>query len=314
MATYASKLRDTAIDNSTIQFDSLGRIQAGGMMAPFSAGTKGGAPSVFYVDGNVVSSGNGLSWTSAFKTLTEGLVAAHAYMSTSGNRAWAHRATVYACGDTLTEDLVILAEKSDVIGVGTNSGFDKCGLTGNHVPVTTNCWAVRFYNFHFRATTAGIIWDLTAPSHGIKFFNCEFAGRSASHTHAIRAIVVQNVEIAYCRWFTSTGNFTTAAIEIGAGNAYGLYVHDNIIVGSLGVVINASTTAVGGALYIDNNIVNAAGLTIDDNSDLAIVTNNRCISAGAYAADTSHDFNLAKACNNVVTGNNDTKMVPIHST
>lgn len=314
MATYAAKLRDTAIDNSTIQFDSLGRIQAGGMMAPFSAGTKGGAPSVFYVDGNVVSSGNGLSWTSAFKTLAEGLVAAHAYMSTSGNRAWAHRATVYACGDNLTENLVILAEKTDVIGVGTTSGWDKAGLDGNHVPVTTNTWACRFYNFYFTATTAGIIWDLTAPSHGIKFYNCYFDGRGAAHTRAIRATVVQQMDIVGCKWFTSTANFTTAAIEIGAGNAFGLNIKDNRIVGSLGVVINASTTAVGGALYVDNNIINAAGLTIDDNSDLAIVTNNRCISAGAYAADTTHDFNLAKACNNVVTGNNDTKMVPIHST
>ena len=309
MATYAAKLRKTAVDGQTIRLLPDGRIRGNAGMEPFSAGPLGGAPSTCYVDGNVVSSGNGLGWLSAFKTLTEGLAAAHAYMSTSGNRAWAHRATVYCCGDTLTEDLVILAEKSDVIGVGTNSGFDKCGVTGNHVPVTTNCWACRFYNLHFRATTAGIIWDLTAPSHGIKFINCEFAGRSASHTHAIRATVVQMMEIIGCKWLTSTGNFTTAAIAIGAGNAYGLNIKDNRIVGKTGIVINSATTAVGGGLYIDHNVIKANNLTIDDDSDLAVCTDNRCISLAAFGG-TAYDFNIRLAAGNIVSGAADSAHVP----
>ena len=100
MATYASKLRSSALDGATLRLNAAGQAAAGGIMEPFSAGTTGGAPSVFYVDGNVVSSGNGLGWLSAFKTLAEGLAAAHSYASTSGNRAWAHPANT--CSKALT--------------------------------------------------------------------------------------------------------------------------------------------------------------------------------------------------------------------
>ena len=103
MATYASKVRSTGIDNGSIKLNARGELTTGVAMEPFSAGTSGGAPSVFYVDGNVVSSGDGLGWISAFKTLAEGLAAAHSYMSTSGNRAWAQAATVYCCADKFTE-------------------------------------------------------------------------------------------------------------------------------------------------------------------------------------------------------------------
>lgn len=308
MATYAAKLRPSAVDGQTIRVLPDGRIRGNAGIEPFSAGTKGGAPSVFYVDGNVVSSGNGLSWLSASKTLAEGLAMAHAYMSTSGNRAWAHRATVYCCGDDLTEDLVILAEKSDVIGVGTSSGWDRCGLIGNHVPVTTNTWACRFYNIHFSATTQGIIWDLTAPSHGIKFIDCEFEDRGPAHTHAIRATVVQQMEIANCRWYAlNAGRFTTAAIAIGAGNSFGLYIHDNVIAGAVGIVIDGSATSVGGRLLIDNNIITTGGKVIADASNKAYVTRNRCSTDVSEATPGDMWDGAARYwCDNIITGSGGT--------
>lgn len=315
MATYASFLRKSGVDGGTIRLNAEGRLSAGGIMEPFSAGTKGGAPSVFYVDGNVVSSGNGLSWLSAVKTLAEGLAMAHAYMSTSGNRAWAQRATVYCCGDDLTEDLVILAEKTDVVGVGTSSGWDMCGLIGNHVPVTTNTWACRFYNIHFSATTAGIIWDLTAPSHGIKFIDCEFEGRGPAHTHAIRATVVQQMEIAGCRWYAARSTFSTAAIAIGAGNSFGLYIHNNFIVGKVGIVFDSSTVATAGNMIIDNNIIASSTLCIDDEADVALISNNTFFSDAACGASGGTignciDVTDPKTCNNFLSGSDGNVMLP----
>lgn len=313
MATYAGKVRSTAVDNATIRLNASGEIAAGGIMEPFSAGTKGGAPSVFYVDGNVVSSGNGLSWLSAVKTLAEGLAMAHAYMSTSGNRAWAQRATVYCCGDNLVENLVILAEKSDIIGVGSSSGYTKCYLDGNHVPVTTNCWGTRWFNMAFGATTQGIIWTLTVVSGGIEFRDCIFSSRGPAHTRAIQATALGSMKVFGCQWEAAPADFSTAAIDILAGDAAQTIISDSYICGTIGIRTNAGMTATAGALIIDNNVIRAADEVIDDESDIAIVTNNRCISAAAYGA-TAFDFNLALACNNVITGNNDTKMVPIHST
>ncbi|KKL21180.1 hypothetical protein LCGC14_2448060, partial [marine sediment metagenome] len=277
MATYASKLRKTAVDGQTIRLLPDGRIRGNAGIEPFSAGTLGGAPSIFYVDGNVVSSGNGLGWLSAFKTLAEGLVAAHAYMSTSGNRAWAQRATVYCCGDNLDEDLVLGAEKSDVIGVGTSTSFDRCILIGNHAPRTTTTQGMRWYNMHFDSDTAGILWSLTAISSGIKYLGCTFGGRDAAQTSAILGTACTWIEVADCKFETNTANFTTACFSIAAGAAVGLNIHNNFIKGSIGILINGSATAVGGSLLIDRNVIHTANETITDSSSLAVVTNNQLI-------------------------------------
>ncbi len=314
MATYASKLRSTAVDGQTIRLLPDGRIRGNAGMEPFSAGTKGGAPSVFYVDGNVVSSGNGLSWLSAVKTLAEGLAMAHAYMSTSGNRAWAQRATVYCCGDYLNEDLVILAEKSDIIGVGTVNGFDRCGLQGLHVPVTTNCWASRWYNMHFENDSAGAIWTLTSVSAGIKFLNCTFASRDTADAIAVKATAVGFLEIGGCHWACGPEKFTTAAIDILAGNAADTLIHDNFICGAVGIRINASTTSAAGIILINNNVIRSSGETINDGGSVAYVTNNMLITAASTATTTDgYTGDLALWANNLLTGSTKTDQIPFIS-
>ena len=314
MATYASKLRPSAVDGQTIRVLPDGRIRGNAGMEPFSAGTSGGAPATFYVDGNVVSSGNGLGWLSAFKTLSEGLVAAHAYMSTGGNRAWAHRATVYCCGDNLDEDLVLGAEKSDVIGVGTSGSFDRCILIGNHAPRTTTTQGMRLYNMHFDSDTVGILWSLTAISSGIKFLGCTFGGRDAAQTSAILGTACTWIEVSNCMWETSEDNFVTASISIAAGAAVGLNIHNNFIKGSIGILINGSATAVGGSLLIDHNVLHVANETITDSSSLAIVTNNQLITLASTGTTTDgYTGNLALWSNNLLTGSGKTDQIPFIS-
>ena len=311
MATYASKLRPTAVDGSTCRINHMGQLQANAGMEPFSAGTKDGVPAVFYVDGNVVSSGRGNSWDSAFKTLAEGLAAAQSYQSTSGNRAWAHRATVYACGDSLTEDLVILAEKTDVIGVGSCNSLKKCQVIGNHVPVTTTTSGCRFINFQFSEADAGAMWTLTSVSGGINFINCDFSVRGAIATHGIlmTALGYANVIIDGCYFDAFPNGFTTGAIVVGAGLCDKLVITNNYINSSIGIVINASTTNVAGVIQIDRNVITATTFCIDDDSALAIVTNNMMVSSANVGA-TMYDLNLAKAAGNVATGADDTHSVP----
>jgi len=279
-------------------------------MLPFSAGTKGGTPSVFYVDGNVVSSGNGLSWTSACKTLAEGLAMAHAYMSTSGNRAWAQRATVYCCGDTLTEDLVILAEKSDIIGVGSNSGITQCTLTGNHIPVTTNCWGTRWYNMNFKEADAGAIWTLTSVSAGIQFRGCSFESRGAVATHGILATAPGGMVVDHCDFWAAVTSFTTGCIVLGAGDAAKLRITNNYINGAIGVVINASTTCNAGQMIIDNNVIRCATLAVDDNSDLALISRNIIMSDADNDTITNIVDEGVKSCGNIVTGSSSTQTHP----
>ena len=308
MATHTSFVRKSGVDGGTIRLNSRGQLSAGGIMEPFSAGTLGGAPSVFYVDGNVVSSGNGLSWLSAFKTLTEGLVAAHSYMSTSGNRAWAQRATVYCCGDSLDEDLVILAEKSDIIGVGTTNGFDRCQLIGNHVPVTTNCWATRWYNMRFTNQTAANIWTLTSVSGGIKFLGCTFAAPSTAAPSAVAATAVGVMEINGCDWAGAPEMFSTSGVELATGAAAGTIIRNNLISAATGVRVAAGTTvSSAGSIYIDNNVFHTSLKMIQDASNLARVTRNRGTTA-ISEADPGHmwDGNAAYWCDNIITGSGGT--------
>ena len=229
MATYAAKLRNTAVDNSTVRLNADGLLSSNVGMQPFT--TKTGQVGVFYVDGNITSSGDGKTWQTAKKTLTEGLAQAHAYMSTSANRAWAHRAKVYCVGDSFTEDLVILAEKTDVIGVGSADSLKKPQLIGNHVPVTTNTWGCRFINWQFSEADAGAMWTLTAVSAGINFIGCDFSVRGAVATHGIlmTAMGYANIVIEDCYFDAYPSGFTTGAIVIGAGLGDKIIIRNNSI-------------------------------------------------------------------------------------
>ena len=307
MATYAGKVRKTAVDNATIRLDSKGRISAGGIREPFSAGTLGGAPSVFYVDGNVVSSGNGLGWLSAVKTLSEGLALAHAYQSTSGNRAWAHRATVYAVGDALTEDIVLAAEKSDCIGVGTSNSHDRPELIGNHVPATNNTWGMRWYNWHFAEADAGAMWTLQGQEAGWKFINCVFSVRGALATHGILWTNAYNLEVVDCFFDGFPSGFSTGAIVIGAGLSDRLIIQNNTILASIGVVIDASYTNTAGICLIKDNTFVVSTLAIDDNSSIAWIAENRIMSSAAVGATGGSIGNIIDStdpfgCHNFVTG------------
>ena len=311
MGAYAGKVRSTAVDNATIRLNAKGQISAGGIMEPFSAGTKGGAPSVFYVDGNVVSSGNGLSWLSAAKTLAEGLAMAHAYMSTSGNRAWAQRATVYCCADNFTEDLVILAEKSDIIAVGSASGYTSCYLDGNHVPVTTNCWGTRWFNWNFGSSTAGIFWTLTSVSGGIEFHNCTFSSRGPAHTIAIQATALGSMKVYGCTWEAASTGFSTAAIDILAGDAAQTIIRDSYIAGAIGIRVNASTTTTAGNIVVDNNTIRCTTLALDDNADVAVLTRNMILSdADNDTIGNIIDGDATLHCGNIVTGSSSTQTYP----
>jgi hypothetical protein len=314
MATYASKLRPSAVDGQTIRVLPDGRIRGNAGMEPFSAGTKGGAPSVFYADGNVVSSGNGLSWLSATKTLSEALVMAHAYMSTSGNRAWAQRATVYCCADNFTEDITLFAEKTDVIGVGTTNQHPRPRIEGTHVLVavgTDTFHGCRWFNVEWYGAAAGIIVDIPADQNGQEFHNCVWSAVDAA-TIGLRAVQSHDMTVKGC-WFdpnTSGVGFSTAAIQINAGSVTNFLLEGcRIYSGSIGLDFNPTAGQPINCWAIKNNIY-ATGQTIDDESTGLLVAENNLISAAAEGTGSSWTFSTAKSVHNYSTGNDNTEEVP----
>jgi hypothetical protein len=311
MATYASKIRKTGIDNTSIQLDSKGRMIAGGQMQPFSSK---GNPSVFYVDGNVLTTGDGRTWDSAYKTLAQGLAAAHTYMSTSANRAWAQRATVYACADSFTENLTKFAEKTDVIGVGSTNQHTHTRLIGAHVleAATEDTYhGCRFYNFEFYGSGANENVTIPADQNGIRFINCKFTP-GASGTIGIMAVQSHDMKIIGCEFEpnTSGGGFTTAAIQINAGSVTNLVIKDSYIYSSgIGLDFNPTTTQPINCRIEGCTLICPGGLAIDEESDdLWVIDNRWCCEA--TAAGSSYDLDVKHAVGNIATGSDVTDGVP----
>ena len=324
MATFASKLRPSAVDGQTIRVLPDGRIRGNAGMEPFSAGTKGGAPSVFYADGNVVSSGNGLGWLSAVKTLAEALTLAHTYMSTSGNRAWAQRATIYCCADNFTEDITAFAEKTDIIGVGSCNQFARPRIEGTHVLVATTTdtyHGCHWHNVEWYGAAAGIIVDIPANQNGQGFYNCIWQSTDAA-TIGLRAVQSHDMEIVGCKFIpnTSGAGFSTAAIQINAGSVTNFLLQDcRIWSGALGIDFNPTAATAINCWAIDN-IMRTVGMGIDSESNNGthslICIGNRMVTlidTGVYT--TGFDFVEAMAIDNTVTGSGgETDVTPLPET
>jgi len=266
----------------------------------------------YYVDGNVQFNGDGTSWDSPYSTLTEALAASHANIADSIQRGWAWRNKIYVKGDDLVEDLDLIAQKTDIIGVGSSDPYAMPCVRGNHVPANA-AGGCRFINIRFRPTASEDLWILGTTTMGIEFLGClfdahysTFTAPSAIDTTACQAVRIEGNEFL--------GAFSAGVIDIGAGRADKLLIKNNVIRGgaSHGIICTGTPTTVQGRnIIIDKNLVQVAGKTIDDAATaIVFVTDNRCISAAALGAN-SHVITAATAAGNIVTGNDNTLDVPI---
>ena len=258
-----------------------------------------GAKTIYYVDGNAGSNSNSGKggWSDAFSTLTYALAQSNADIA-SGSLGWAARNIIYVRGDYLEEDLVLLAHKTDVIGVGSYDWRTQPGLVGNHVPTgATASYGTRFFNMDFRGAAAGgVIWTLDSYCANVGFYGCRFDAQSATDaTTGILATAAPYMTVVGCNF---AGPFSTAAISIGAGTADQLRIVGNDIQsGAVGILINSSATCSSWIGKISGNRIYAATLTIDDNSDKFVVENNVLISLDTTEA-AAVDINKAIAANN----------------
>ena len=262
--------------------------------------------STYFVDNNSGSDSNdGATWESAFKTLAKAVTISNLDIARGSDR-WARRNTIYYCADTETADLVAFPNKCDVIGVGSYDANTKPGITGNHVPVNAGNWGTRFINIWFKAPAdASPIVTLASTSSGIQFIGCTFSA-TATTTIGIQATASPFLKVIGCRF---EGAYVTAAISIAAGEAGGTEIVDNDILESaaVGILVNSSTTTSWRSV-IKHNLIQAATLTIDENSDLFYIVGNYMISAAscttvATCAEAS-DINAARAAGNYLTAAN----------
>lgn len=247
----------------------------------------------YYVDGNGGSDGNdGRSWSKAYKTLAFALAVSHANIALTNK--WAQRNTIYIIGDAFVEDLTKLAQKTDIVGCGSYNHHQQAGVTGNHVIDGTSYMGCRFINVQFNAA-AGVIMTIPATMSGMSFLNCTFDSGAAATT-GILATQTEQMTIKGCRF---TGQFSTAAISLGAGASNRMLIEDNIIEsGAIGILINASFTCANSQAIIQRNTFAVVTLVVDDNSSKVMIVNNQGRTDAAKEIATVLDCNVLFCANN----------------
>jgi len=234
----------------------------------------------FYVDGNAGDDDNdGLSWGNAFATLAVALAASHADIAADAF-GWTSRNRIYFKDDENSEDLVKLADKTDVIGVGSYDRWTKPRLLGNHV-IAGSYMGTRFFNCYFKSPAAGgDIWTLPTTLTGIGFFGNTFDGGST--TPATGAIIATALGDLVIKGNVFKGEYTDAVIELAAGASPGLTIEDNVISGADdGIQLHASFTTTVKDTWIARNFIRTTEICINDLSGLAYIVNNRVVTLNA---------------------------------
>ena len=294
-------------------FDTVNQdIVASGTAMPVEGLLSGGT--VYYVDGNKSTAGNGLSWKGAFNTLSAALAASHANIAISSRRAWATRNTIFVIGDFITEDLTKLAQKTDVVGLGSLNQYKKAGILGDHVieaASTAHYVGCRLINMHFRGDGGGILFDIPINQNGIEFINCEFQ-QNGGETIGLRLGGNHDTKISGCVFRPDNSGvvFSTAAIQVlaGAGALTHVTISNNQISGAVGIDWNEATNVNN---WISNNVFQVTTMFIDtDDATNVMIVGNRGITAAVELDNTSYDFNLAYAIDNEFTGNDESNRVP----
>jgi len=302
MSTYCAKLDRVSATNF---IENVNRV---GLTSMEKTGQ------IYYVDGNRLSSGDGSTWASAFQKLSEALAASQTNMDLSGPRNWAGRNTIYFkgddCGDSgnQIEDLVLFADKTDIIGVGSKDSYSMPCIVGNHVP--TNGMSTRFYNVQFRGAVAsgGIIITLASTSSGIQFHGCHFNGWSTTPaTIGLKSTASPRLEVHNCKFF---GAFSTAAIHLLTGDGNGTIIANNLIQSAgIGIDIDSGFDCTNEQAWIIDNRIKATGLVIDDDAECLAIMGNLGSSAGALGA-TSHDITHVGSAGNIISGATTAATVP----
>jgi len=258
----------------------------------------------YYVDGNTTNTTqDGLSWATAFDTLAEAITASNTSIALTANRWWARRNRIFVCGDQeIDEDLTVLPEKCDIIGVGSDL-FPFPRIIGNHTFAVAKT-GVRFINLGFYAEATGDLMVFPTSCHGLQILNCHMYPKTTS-TKALEITSSAHVRIENNIITVGAGamaNIFAVGISIEGTVCHDTMILNNKITATAGIaVVEAGAVAMGSV--IEGNTIRAVALAIDDNSDDFQIVNNRWMTDINTGTSTDgYDFNLQLAAGNLQMG------------
>ena len=259
-----------------------------------SAMARGATGNIFYVDLNIAATGlDGRSWASAYQTLAEAIAVADA--DVAANRNWARRNTIYVSGYELHEDITVLPEKTDIVGVGYDVGPYPRMM--HSIVIAAAVQGCRFINMGFQADAADISLVIPSGSNGTEFLNCHFKANNTA-THALQITASHGVKIIGCDFLpNNVTKYATAAINL-IGQCEDMEIKDCYINGTIAIAKDA--TAGQGCRIVDC-VLQATNIIIDDDSSAFVVSGCKLVTAAASGnafADTAMDVNLNLAVGN----------------
>ena len=270
----------------------------------------------YYVDVNFgLDSNNGSSWMKPFKTLTKAMAVSHANIA-AGAKGWAARNQIYYKGDNSeasAETLTTLAQKTDIIGIGSYDRRAYPVLIGNHV-IAGSWMGCRFFNMGFTSPAAGgVIFTSIATVSGLAFYGCVFDGNSTTKaTKGLLATGNAQLTVKDCIF---KGKFSTTAIDIGTGAANSLLIEGNKIEsGAIGITIHSGMTCAEEVAMIINNIFHIVTLVVDENSNKVMVGGNRGRTASDGVIANTFDYNVLLAWDNIIACAASTSIYPVLAT
>ena len=303
-ATYAPKTyRKQGGDEFVVANGGVFRVESGGQF--IGPNPSGGAD--YFVDLNVTAAAaltaDGSSWATAYQTIAAAITASNVSIGLAANRWWARRNRIFVAGDGIEEDLTVLPEKCDIIGVGTDL-YPFPRVIGHH-NIAVLAVGCRFINMGFQCDQAGDLFIIPASCHGLQFVGCTFVPATGGTTKALEITDCALVKILDCRFDVMTGVMTkifAVAISIEGTVCHETVIDGNVITATAGIAVVEVGAAAFGSI-ISNNIIRATDLAIDDNSDDFMVVNNRWMTDINTSTSTAGwDFNLALAAGNIQNG------------
>ena len=267
--------------------------------------TLGNQGAAYFVEGNTGSDGyDGSSWDRAFKTLAYAIGVSNTYISA---KHYASRNSIFIRG-SFDEDLVVLPQKTDIIGVGSTNATPTARILGTQAFEATG-WGSRLINIWFQDDGASATVTLTAG--GTEFHNCWFSGvGSTVGTYGLYITNPGQVRIIGCYFSPYLENpFSTAAIALIADGQYNnVLVENNIIHGATGIYCSDNALNNQFDCLIRNNYIKSTTFCINDDTDDYAIVGNRMITATTMAGGL--DINAALACDNIITGSDGSRLVP----
>ena len=263
----------------------------------------------YFVDGNAsgvtIASGlrptfdatrGGLSWGDCFSMLSSAIAASNTSIGLTANRWWARRNRIFCCGDReLTEDLTVLPEKCDIIGVGYDAAVPYPIITGTHViAAATN--GVRFINLGFYDDTGTL--DMSLEGVGNAFYGCTFHPNTLGTTMSLALTGAAGLKIQNCTWLMGDiSNVFGTCISLLGASGLDQDISHNRIAGTVGILTNVSLANTVHGSQIANNHFRTTGYCVNDASADYMLVNNIFISDAADDASGAGGAALVVKCN-----------------